>query len=277
MTDTAKPQRSSARWALGLGGLVLLAVLALAMGALVVWPMQADGRSGDGYEVVRIYPHDFRAFTQGLVVDEGELFESTGRRGSSTVRRVHLTTGVVLQKHSLDDELFGEGLAVVDDRLFQLSWTEGAGFVYDRDTFRLLEEFTYSGEGWGLTYDGAHLVMSDGTAELRFLDPVDLVETHRMTVTDENGPVPRLNELEYVRGEIWANVWQTDRIARISPRSGVVLGYLDLTGLLDRWAWNGLWPLHTDVLNGIAYDARTDRLFVTGKLWPVLVELRPRR
>jgi glutamine cyclotransferase len=274
LAETAKSRHFSVRRALGIGGLLLLAVSVLVTGVFLLWPMQAHRTSSGGYEVVRMYPHDARAFTQGLVVDRGELFESTGRKGATTLRRVHLSTGLVLQEHRLDDQVFGEGLAVVDDRLFQLSWTDGTGFVYDRDTFRLLKRFTYSGEGWGLTYDGAELVMSDGTGELRFLDPVDLVETHRLTVTDENGPVTRLNELEYVRGEIWANVWQTDLIARISPQSGVVIGYLDLSGLLDRWAWNSLWPLHTDVLNGIAYDARTDRLFVTGKLWPVLVELR---
>lgn len=253
-----------------------LGVILLAMVALLVWPLQSFGADtdGDGYEVVRIYPHDFRAFTQGLVYDDGQFFESTGRLGESSLRRVQVATGAVLQTRNLEDEYFGEGLALVEDRLIQLTWTSEVGFVHDRHTFERLGTFTYPGEGWGLAYDGAELAMSDGTAELRFLDPATLTETRRVTVTDATGPVMLLNELEYVEGEIWANIWQTDRIARISPATGHVIGYLDLAGLLDHWAWSRFWRLHTDVLNGIAYDDATDRIFVTGKLWPVVFEIR---
>lgn len=267
------PQRAFA-----LVGGAIAAVLLLVLAAVLAWPLRSPVAPPEdqAYEVVAIHPHDFRAFTQGLVYADGEFFESTGRRGASTLRRVHVDSGVVLQKHRLADEHFGEGLALVGDRLVQLTWTSGVGFAHDSATFAPLAEFTYEGEGWGLAADGERLVMSDGTAELRFLDPVTFAETRRVTVTDADGPVTRLNELEFVEGELWANVWQTDRIARIDPATGRVRGYLDLTGLLDHWAWAGLWPLHTDVLNGIAYDGDTERLFVTGKLWPVLFELRLR-
>jgi len=255
-------------------------VLGVAVGALAVflaWPLQApNAKSTSDYEVVRIYPHDFRAFTQGLAYEDGNFYESTGRLGKSSVRRVGVRTGVVLQKHNLGDEFFGEGLALVEDRLVQLTWTSGVGFVYDKHTVEQIGKFYYAGEGWGLAYDGTELAMSDGSAELRFLDPVSFEEIRRVTVRDANRPVRNLNELEYVEGELWANMWQSDTIARISPETGEVIDYVDLTGLLDHWAWNSLWPFQTDVLNGIAYDDETDRLFVTGKLWPVLFEISMR-
>ena len=222
-----------------------------------------------GYRVVNTYPHDPAAFTQGLVFDAGTLYEGTGLNGQSSVRRVDLASGQVLQSQALAPEYFGEGITVWGDQLFQLTWQARVGFVYDKTTFRLIKQFTYPTEGWGLTQDGARLIMSDGTAHLYFLDPDTLTETRRITVTDQGVPVVRLNELEYIRGEIFANIWQTDRIARIAPDTGRVVGWVDLSGLLgaaDR-------AQRVDVLNGIAYDAEQDRLVVTGKLWPRLFEI----
>ena len=223
-----------------------------------------------GYAVVRDYPHDRAAFTQGLAFDdEGALYESTGQRGQSSLRRVELNSGTVLRRFDLPPSLFGEGITVFDDRIIQLTWQAGRAFVYDRTSFDLLQEFAYPSEGWGLTHDGRHLIMSDGTATLYFLNPDTFSEATRLTVRDHRGPVIRLNELEYARGAILANVWQTDRIARIDPRTGHVTGWIDLAGLLqpsDRGQ-----PV--DVLNGIAYDPRADRLFVTGKWWPRLFEI----
>jgi glutamine cyclotransferase len=222
------------------------------------------------FTIVNTYPHDRRAFTQGLVFTDGVLFEGTGLRGQSTLRQVVLQTGEVLQSHTLSGSLFGEGITVFGDRIIQLTWQSHVGFVYDKQTFAQLAEFTYPTEGWGLTHDGKRLIMSDGTSTLYLLDSETFVEVRRLHVHDDNGPVVRLNELEYVKGEIYANVWQTDRIARIDPDTGRVVGWIDLTGLLapeDRQP-------QVDVLNGIAYDAVHDRLFVTGKLWPKLFEIR---
>ena len=223
-----------------------------------------------GYTVVRHYPHDRAAFTQGLAFDDqGTLYESTGQRGQSSLRRVELSSGKVLQRHNLAPSLFGEGITVFGDRIFQLTWQAGRAFVYDKASFDLLQEFAYRTEGWGLTHDGRRLIMSDGTATLYFLHPDTFAETARLTVRDHRGPVIRLNELEYARGEILANVWKTDRIARIDPQTGHVTGWIDLAGLLqpsDR-------RQPVDVLNGIAYDTLTDRLFVTGKWWPRLFEI----
>ncbi len=221
------------------------------------------------YRVVNVYPHDRGAFTQGLVFENGFLYEGTGLRGRSTLRRVELETGRVLQMRKLPDKLFGEGITIFGERIIQLTWQSGVGSVYDKNNFELLEEFHYPTEGWGITHDGKRLIMSDGTSTLHFLDPETLEEIGRIKVYDEDGPVTRLNELEYVRGEIYANVWQTDRIARIAPDTGEVIGWIELAGLLspkDR-------SEPVDVLNGIAYDAENDRLFVTGKLWPRLFEI----
>jgi glutamine cyclotransferase len=223
-----------------------------------------------GYRVVRVFPHDPQAFTQGLVYFDGVLYEGTGLIGRSSIRKVRLENGEVLQIQKIDPQYFGEGIAVVGDRLFSLTWQSGVGFIYDRASFRRMGTFTYRGEGWGLTHDGARLIMSDGTAYLRFLDPATQKEIKRLQVRDGERPVPNLNELEYVKGEVLANVWQTDRIARISPNTGRVTGWIDLQGLLNpRDAAQGV-----DVLNGIAYDAAADRLFVTGKLWPKLFEIK---
>ena len=224
-----------------------------------------------GYEIVRTYPHDPRAFTQGLFFLDGFLYEGTGLNGQSGIRKVKLENGEVVQVQKLDAQYFGEGIAPVDDTIVQLTWQAGVGFVYDRQTFERLRSFTYEGEGWGLTYDGTRLIMSDGTPVLRFLDPKTLEVTGRVEVKDGGRPVDDLNELEMVKGEIFANVWSTDRIARISPKTGAVTGWIDLRGLLSPADAKGV-----DVLNGIAYDAAKDRLFVTGKLWPKLFEIRVR-
>ena len=226
-----------------------------------------------GYEIVREYAHDPDAFTQGLVFRDGFLFESTGLNGRSTIRKVELQTGKVLQRRRVDDRYFAEGLVDWGNRLIQLTWQTNVGFVYDLATFKPLSEFKYPGEGWGLTRDAERLIMSDGTATLRFLDPVSLEERSRITVRDGARPVERLNELEFVDGQVYANVWGTDQIAIIDPASGLVTAWLDLTGLLRSSARKG----GEDVLNGIAYDAAGKRLFVTGKLWPRLFEIRVRR
>ncbi len=221
------------------------------------------------YEIVSTYPHDRGAFTQGLVFEDGMLYEGTGLRGRSTLRTVELETGDVLRLYSLPVQLFGEGVTVYGDRIFQLTWKANVGFVYDKDTFELLQRFSYPTEGWGITHDGQRLIMSDGTSILHFLDPETLEEIGQIEVYDQNGPVTRLNELEYIHGEVYANIWKTDRIARIDPHTGRVVGWIDLTGLLTEQ--DRVEPV--DVLNGIAYDAENDRLFVTGKLWPKIFEI----
>ena len=222
------------------------------------------------YEIVNTYPHDPNAFTQGLVLHEGALYEGTGRWGESTLREVALETGTVLRSQPLEAQYFGEGITLFNDRIYQLTWQEQTGFVYDRATFELLQTFTYPTEGWGITHDGQRLIVSDGTSTIYFWDPNSLQEIGRITVRDHLGPINRLNELEYVNGEIWANIWLTDLIARISPETGDVLGYIDMSGLLD----TSTLTQPADVLNGIAYDPASDRLFVTGKLWPALYEVR---
>ena len=222
-----------------------------------------------GYRVVATYPHDPGAFTQGLVFQEGALYEGTGLRGQSTLRKVDLETGTVLQLLALPDAYFGEGITTFEERIYQLTWQSNIGFIYDKENFERLGTFGYPTEGWGLTHDGERLIMSDGTAKVHFLDPETLEETAQIEVYDEQGPVTRLNELEYVGGEIYANVWQTDWIVRIDPENGRVLGWIDLKGLLSPEDHEQ--PV--DVLNGIAYDAEDDRLFVTGKWWPKLFEL----
>jgi glutaminyl-peptide cyclotransferase len=221
------------------------------------------------YQVVKSYPHDRQAFTQGLVYVDGVLYEGTGLNGQSSIRKVRLENGEVLQQHRLEDKYFGEGIAVWDRTILQLTWQSEIGFVYDRETFKPLKTFSYSGEGWGLTHDGTRLMMSDGSATIRFLDPESLAETGRITVRDGAMAIANLNELELVKGELFANVYQTNRIVRISPKTGNVLGWIDLSGLLSPREAVG-----ADVLNGIAYDAAGDRLFVTGKLWPRLFEIR---
>ncbi len=233
-------------------------------------PARAEPLRRYTYRVVAEHPHDPGAFTQGLFFSEGHLYESTGQRGASSLRKVDLETGEVLQKRDLPAEFFGEGVVNWDDRIIGLTWTSGTGFVFDIDDFDERGRFAYSGQGWGLTQDGARLIMSDGTPQLRFLDPETLAETSRITVTLAGAPLPRLYELVWVEGEIFANVWLTNAIVRIEPASGQVTGIIDLTGLLsvaDRAGGD------TDVLNGIAYDPAAGRLFVTGKYWPKLFEI----
>ena len=221
------------------------------------------------YRVLETYPHDPQAWTQGLVYYEGLLYEGTGLRGRSSLRVVELETGEVLQLQPLPDLYFGEGIAILGERIYQLTWQSNVGLIYELATFEQVGQFGYPTEGWGLTHDGAQLIMSDGTATLHFLDPTDLSEVRRVTAHDAAGPVVHLNELEFVRGEVWANVWTTDHIARIDPQSGAVLGWIDLSGLLSSADVTG--PV--EVLNGIAYDAAGDRIFVTGKLWPKLFQI----
>jgi glutamine cyclotransferase len=221
------------------------------------------------YNVINTYPHDRNAFTEGLVFEDGFLYEGTGLHGNSSLRKVELETGDILQLRELPAEFFGEGITIYGDKIIQLTWQSHIGFVYDKESFELLQEFNYSTEGWGITYDGTHLIMSDGTSTLHFLDPETFEEIGQLEVFDDDGLVTKLNELEYVQGEIYANVWQTDRIAIIAPETGRVIGWVDLRGLLT--AEDRSEPV--DVLNGIAYDAATDRLFVTGKLWPKLFEI----
>jgi len=260
--------------------------LLLAMAAIGFVPAQSssrtarpgqDARGGPvptyGYQVVRSFPHDPAAFTQGLIVRDGVFYESTGLSGRSGIRKVKLETGEVMQSKPLAPEYFGEGITDWHGQIVQITWQSQAGFVYDMQTFEPTKRWTYTGEGWGLTHDDARIIMSDGTAQLRFIDPATLKETGRITVRDANGPIEHLNELEYVKGEVFANVWLTDRIVRISPKDGRVTGWIDLAGLLSPAERTEV-ERGGGVLNGIAYDAATDRLFVTGKLWPRVFEIR---
>ena len=244
--------------------------------AALAAPAEPDRRAPapapvSSYEVIKAYPHDPRAWTEGLIFVDGVLYEGTGReKGLATLSRLDLETGALLQRCELPTDFYGEGVTIFGDAIYQLTWQSHVGFVYDKASFAFRRAWGYPTEGWGLTHDGTRLIMSDGTATLHFLDPQTLEETGRIDAYDENGPVIRLNELEYIDGEIYANVWLTDRIARIDPATGQVLGWIDLTGLLgpeDRRQ-----PVAE--LNGIAYDADRDRLFVTGKLWPKLFEIR---
>ena len=219
--------------------------------------------------IVSVFPHDRAAFTQGLVFENGGFYEGTGLRGQSTLRRVDLETGEVLQTHSLPPQYFGEGITIWEDRIIQLTWQSRLGFVYDKESFEQFETFAYPTEGWGLTHDGTQLIMSDGTQTLRFWDPETLIETGSIDVFANAGPVTRLNELEYIQGMVFANIWQTDLIAVIDPHTGQVTAWIDLRGLLEPEDF----AEPVDVLNGIAYDASSERLFVTGKLWPKVFEI----
>ena len=231
-------------------------------------PVQAETR----WKLVRAYPHDDKAFTEGLIWLDGSLYESTGNFGQSGLREVSLEDGAVKRSVPLAPIYFGEGVTNWGSELISLTWRNTVGFRWDRATFRQTGAFRYSGEGWGLTNDGARLIMSDGSAELLFLDPATLNETGRLSVTDKGRPVRMLNELEYVKGEILANVWMTDRIARIDPKSGNVIDWIDISRLTRSLKLSN----YDAVPNGIAYDAKNDRLFVTGKYWPKLFEIRLR-
>jgi glutamine cyclotransferase len=260
------PSRRRGRLLLGLG------VVLLAGAGLWAWKGRAAQASSwvSTYEVVKAYPHDPLAYCQGLLFSDGHLYESTGRENASSVRRVELETGKVLQRTELPPPLFGEGLARVGDRLIQLTWTNKVARIYDANTLAPLDQFEYQGEGWGLTYDGENLIQSDGSEVLVFRDPKTFAEVRRVRVLNAGQPVTQINELEMVEGEIWANVWKFDVILRIDPQTGKVLGFVDLTGIFDRRTI----PDPDAVLNGIAYDPVSKRLFVTGKLWPKLFEIK---
>ena len=267
------------RWSRASAGPAPFAIVAIVLSlvtVIVMWPAPVDGQRRQapvyGYEVVNVYPHDREAFTQGLLYRDGVLFESTGLNGRSTLRKVRLETGEVIQQVAVDNRYFAEGLTDWGSRLVQLTWNTNVGFVYDLATFKSLRTFSYMGEGWGLARDQKRLIMSDGSPTLRFLDPETFQVTGRVDVRDAGLPVEDLNELEFVEGEIYANVWTTDRIAMIAPGTGQVTGWINLAGLMPRVATSG-----DAVLNGIAYDAARRRLFVTGKLWPRLFEIRIRR
>lgn len=250
-----------------IGGPLLCAALCLGLAA----PAGAAPAPVGGYTVVRAYPHDTTAFTEGLFYRGGFMFESTGLAGRSFIRKWNLETGFSEQERMVDSRYFGEGIVDWKNRLYELTWTNEIGFIYDIDTFEKVGEFAYPGEGWALTRDDTRLMMSDGTSFIRFLDPETLKETGRIEVTDDGVPVRNLNELEWVKGELLANIWQTTRIARIDVKTGKVLGWIELAGLLKE---AGVTGQRDDVLNGVAYDAAGDRLFVTGKLWPKLFEIK---
>ncbi len=251
---------------------ILLVALAQSLAGQSAHRVQARRPPEYAFKVVRTFPHDPNAFTQGLAYRNGFLYESTGLKGRSSLRKVRLETGEVIQRLDLAPAFFGEGIALLKNKVVQLTWQSQVGFVYNLSDFRLLRRFSYPGEGWGLATNGKsnELFLSDGTAEIRVLDGDTLAEKRRIAVHDGDTPVTQLNELELVEGEIFANVWQTDRIARISPQSGEVVGWIDLTGLLSP-----IYRLESGaVLNGIAYDSDRKRLFVTGKLWPTLFQIR---
>lgn len=248
----------------------LLAAALLAAAACSPATEAGGGIAEYSYQIVHTYPHDPTAFTEGLFYLNGFLYESTGLENQSSIRKVKLETGEVVQKRDLSGDYFGEGIINWKDQLYELTWTTQVGFIYDLATFTPKGEFHYPGEGWAMTQDGKRIIMDDGTPQLRFWDPETLKEIGRITVTADGVPVPKLNELEWVKGEIYANIWETNRIARIDPNTGKVVGWIDLTGLLSPAESNS----GADVLNGIAYDAAGDRLFVTGKKWPKLFEIK---
>ncbi len=237
-------------------------------------PAPANGPARKyGYQIVNMWPHDSNAFTQGLVLMDGKLLESTGEEGRSSLRRVELESGKVLKKVDVPEPYFAEGLALLNGKLYQLTWQHNIGFIYDAQTFDRVGQFNYTGEGWGLTTDGQSLILSDGTSSIRFIDPASFRVTRSINVTDQNRPVRELNELEYINGEIYANVWHDNRIATIDPQSGRVNSWIDLTGLMP----DGELQDPEAVLNGIAYDQASDKLIVTGKLWPRVFEIKVRR
>jgi glutaminyl-peptide cyclotransferase len=247
---------------------VLLGILMFT--ALAREPARSAKPRDYGYRIVHVYPHDPSSFTQGLEYRGGCLYEGTGLRGRSTLRKERLETGETLEEVRLAPAFFGEGITVINERILQLTWQAQLGFVYDQASFRKLRAFSYTGEGWGLANDGKTVYMSDGSLQIRCIDPATLMETHRIAVHDGSTPVTELNELECVRGEIYANVWHSWRIARIAPADGSVVGWIDLSGIISPEELRD----PEAVLNGIAYDAMGDRLFVTGKLWPKLFEIK---
>ncbi|MFW6007267.1 MAG: glutaminyl-peptide cyclotransferase [Halanaerobiales bacterium] len=220
------------------------------------------------YNIVNTYPHDREAFTQGLLYKDGYLYEGTGLYGESSLRKVDLETGKIIKIKKLSDEYFGEGITIFKDKIYQLTWKAKTGFVYNMD-FELIDQFDYPGEGWGITHDGENLIMSDGTENIYFLDPDTLEEVKKIKVKIKEEPVLNINELEYIKGEIYANIWQENHLIKIDPETGNVTGIIDLTGIIEREKYN----YEIDVLNGIAYDKESERIFITGKLWPLVFEI----
>ena len=273
---TEKAALERGRWPHRSSPVALVGVMVAAASIILVSSVAVNGQRRQapvyGYDVVNVYPHDREAFTQGLLYRDGVLFESTGLNGRSSLRKVRLETGEVLQQSKLDARYFAEGLTDWGSRLVQLTWNTNVGFVYDLASFKSLRTFSYPGEGWGLARDQKRLIMSDGSPTLRFIDPETFQVTGRIDVRDGGLPVEDLNELEMVEGEIYSNVWMTDRLAIIAPGTGEVSGWINLAGLMPRGSTTG-----DAVLNGIAYDSARKRLFVTGKLWPRLFEIRVRR
>ncbi len=253
--------------------ILIVAVALVTSSAALIWLNAKLGNTTPinyAYEVVKVYPHDENAFTQGLVIENGVLYESTGLYGNSSLRRVDLETGNVLQMHALPPELFGEGITVFGNRIIQLTWRNQTGFVYDKNSFELAQEFSYPTEGWGITNDGSQLIMSDGTSTLYFLNPETFDKTGQVEVHDrDNNPVPYLNELEYINGKVYANIWREEKIAVIDHHTGQVTAWIDLAGIYNQVTYNP-----SSVLNGIAYDETGDGLFVTGKLWSQLFQIK---
>jgi len=251
---------------------ILIVTLALVIGSVML--LLLNNRSVNTallsytYDVIKVYPHDKNAFTQGLVIEKDVLYESTGLYGNSTLRRVELETGNVLQIYSLPSAFFGEGITIFGDKIIQLTWQSQTGFVYDKHSFDLLREFSYPTEGWGITNDGSQLIMSDGTEILHFLNSETFEKVGQVEVHDDE-PVTNLNELEYINGEVYANIWGEEKIAVIDPHTGQVKGWIDLTGIYNQENRDP-----NNVLNGIAYDAEANRLFVTGKMWSQLFQIK---
>ena len=252
-----------------IGLFILLAVLCMGCCANLGSSIDINAIPVYTYQVLNTYPHDQSAFTEGLVFEDGVLYEGTGLYKYSNLRRVKLETGKILQIRELSNQYFGEGITIYGNKIIQLTWKSHLGFVYDKYNFELIQEFNYPTEGWGITYDGDFLIMSDGTSTLHFLDPETFEEMSQIEVYENDIPVTKINELEYVQGEIFANIWLTERIARINPLTGQVIGWIDLKGILSPEDYSE----KVDVLNGIAYDAKNNRFWVTGKFWPKLFEI----
>jgi glutamine cyclotransferase len=251
-----------------IAALIVLAISVVVIFFISTSPEEAEPQEYS-YSIVNTFPHDKTAFTQGLLIDDGVLYESTGLYDNSSLRRVELETGEVLQAYKLPHQYFGEGIAVFEGKIVQLTWQSQKGFVYDERSFELLQEFNYSTQGWGITYDGSHLIMSDGSSTLYFLDPETFQKTGQVEVHTASDAVDNLNELEYIKGDVYANIWLEEKIAMINPQTGQVKHWINMTGLqkMENQDVN-------NVLNGIAYDSKADRLFVTGKRWSQLFEVR---
>jgi glutamine cyclotransferase len=254
-----------------LGVFTVLIVLAISVAVIVLMSNSSEEAEPKeySYAIVNTFPHDKTAFTQGLLIDDGALYESTGLYGNSSLRRVELETGEVLQAYALPPQYFGEGIAAFEGKIVQLTWQSQKGFVYDERSFDLLQEFNYSTQGWGITYDGSHLIMSDGTSTLYFLDPETFQKTGKVEVHNASSTVDNLNELEYIKGDVYANIWLEEKIAIINPQTGQVKGWINMTGLQNMENQDV-----NNVFNGIAYDSKADRLFVTGKRWSQLFEIK---